>query len=227
MKRIFYAGDSTAAFNKINTYPQTGMSQALPLYLKDDIQVISFAKNGTSTKSFISEGRLGAIERELKKGDYLLVQFGHNDAKEDLNRHTDPAGDFQENLLAFAKAAAAHEAYAVFVTPIARRLFDEEGRFKPGSHGPYPEAVKEAARRAKVPVIDLTSVTEAYLMEVGDLWSRPLFVWPADNTHLKYEGAVVMAGFLAQGLKNLGEPYSGLLSEEVCGMFPNFCKTRR
>ena len=83
MERILYAGDSTVAFNKINTYPQTGMSQALPLYLKDDIQVLSFAKNGRSTKSFIAEGRLAAIERELKEGDYLFVQFGHNDAKPD------------------------------------------------------------------------------------------------------------------------------------------------
>ena len=90
MERILYAGDSTVAFNKIHTYPQTGMSQALPLYLKDNIQVISFAKNGRSTRSFIAEGRLAAIEKELKKGDYLFVQFGHNDSKADEARHTDP-----------------------------------------------------------------------------------------------------------------------------------------
>ena len=132
MERILYAGDSTVAFNKINTYPQTGMSQALPLYLKDDIQVLSFAKNGRSTKSFIAEGRLAAIERELKEGDYLFVQFGHNDAKPDEARHTDPATDFKENLLTFAKAAQDHGAKAVFITPIARRLFDEKGRFKKG-----------------------------------------------------------------------------------------------
>ena len=113
MERILYAGDSTVAFNKINTYPQTGMSQALPLYLKDDIQVLSFAKNGRSTKSFIAEGRLAAIERELKEGDYLFVQFGHNDAKPDEARHTDPATDFKENLLTFAKAAQDHGEKAV------------------------------------------------------------------------------------------------------------------
>ena len=95
MERILYAGDSTVAFNKINTYPQTGMSQALPLYLKDNIQVISFAKNGRSTRSFIAEGRLAAIEKELKKGDYLFVQFGHNDSKADEARHTDPDTDFK------------------------------------------------------------------------------------------------------------------------------------
>ena len=153
MERILYAGDSTVAFNKINTYPQTGMSQALPLYLKDNIQVISFAKNGRSTRSFIAEGRLAAIEKELKKGDYLFVQFGHNDSKADEARHTDPDTDFKENLRMFAETAKACGAKAVFITPIARRLFDENGTFKPGSHGAYPRAMKEAAKEAGVPVV--------------------------------------------------------------------------
>lgn len=114
----------------------------------------------------------------------------------------------------FAETAKACGAKAVFITPIARRLFDENGTFKPGSHGAYPRAMKEAAKEAGVPVVDLTTVTEQYLAQVGELWSRPLFVWPKDNTHLKYEGAVMMAGFLAEGLRALGEPYSSLLAEE-------------
>ena len=81
--------NSTMAFNKINTYPQTGMSQALPLYLKDNIQVISFAKNSPRPGSFIAEKRHHAIEKELKKGDYLFVQFGHNDSKADESASPD------------------------------------------------------------------------------------------------------------------------------------------
>lgn len=214
MARILYAGDSTVAFNKINSYPQTGMSQGLSLYVKEGVEIKSFAKNGRSTKSFIAEGRLAAIEKELQEGDYLFVQFGHNDAKDDPARHTCPDTDFQENLLTFAKTAADHGAHAVFITPIARRNFDEKGVFIPGSHGAYPAAMKEAAKKAGVPVIDLTTVTEAYLEGVGELWSRPLFVWPKDNTHLKYEGAVMMAGFLAKGLLALGGGYAGLIQEE-------------
>ena len=190
MERILYAGDSTVAFNKINTYPQTGMSQALPLYLKDNIQVISFAKNGRSTRSFIAEGRLAAIEKEIKKGDYLFVQFGHNDSKADKARHTDPDTDFKENLRMFAETAKACGAKAVFITPIARRLFDENGTFKPGSHGAYPRAMKEAAKEAGVPVVDLTTVTEQYLAQVGELWSRSLFVWPKD----RYDGRIPCRG---------------------------------
>lgn len=214
MERILYAGDSTVTFNKITSYPQTGMSQGLQLYLKEGVQVISFARNGRSTKSFIDEGRLDAIDRELRPGDYLFVQFGHNDEKDDPARHTDPEGDFQENLLKFAQTARAHQARAVFITPIARRNFDPAGRFLPGSHGAYPAAMEAAGKKAGVPVINLTDLTENYLASVGEVWSRPWFVWPKDNTHLKYEGAVLMAGFLARELKKLGEPYSGLLLEE-------------
>lgn len=105
----------------------------------------------------------------------------------------------------------------VFITPIARRLFDEKGVFLPGSHGAYPDAMKKAAARAKAPLIDLTSITEEYLAGVGELWSRPLFVWPKDNTHLKYEGAVVMAGFLCREMRKLGEPYRSLFIEEEEG----------
>lgn len=213
MERILYAGDSTVTFNKITSYPQTGMSQGLQLYLKEGIQVLSYARNGRSTKSFIEEGRLAAIEKEIRPGDYLFVQFGHNDQKNDPARYTDPATDFQDNLLKFAAVAADHGAKAVFITPIARRNFDENGVFLPGSHGAYPAAMKEAGKKAGVPVIDLTSITENYLASVGDIWSRPFFVWPKDNTHLKYEGAVLMAGFLAQELKKLGQPYSGILLE--------------
>ena len=69
-------------------------------------------------------------------------------------------------------------------------------------------------KKADVPVIDLTSITEAYLAQVGELWSRPLFVWPKDNTHLKYEGAVLMSGFLSMEMKKLGEPYRSLFLED-------------
>lgn len=214
MGRILYAGDSTVKFNKIDSYPQTGISQALLLYVKKDVQVRSFAENGRSTKSFIDEGRLDAIDREIKEGDFLFIQFGHNDEKDDPARHTCPDTEYQENLLRFAEVAKIHKAWPVFITPIARRLFDENGEFEPGSHGPYPAAMKEAARKAGAPVVDLTSVTEEYLAGVGDIWSRPLFVWPKDNTHLKYEGAVLMAGFLCRELKKLGEPYSGLFEND-------------
>lgn len=210
METIFYAGDSTAAINKIDTYPQTGMSQALSLYMKDTVTVRSFAKNGRSTKSFMEEGRLARIEQEIKEGDFLLIQFGHNDEKDDPERYTDPETTFQENLRTFIKSARERGAYPILVTPIARRNFDEKGVFLPGSHGKYPQAMKKVGEEEQVPVIDLTAITESYLEQVGDLASKAYFMWPKDNTHLKPEGAVIMAGFLCRELEKLGEPYKNL-----------------
>lgn len=210
METIFYAGDSTAAINKIDTYPQTGMSQVLSLYMKDTVTVRSFAKNGRSTKSFMEEGRLARIEQEIKEGDFLLIQFGHNDEKDDPERYTDPETTFQENLRTFIKSARERGAYPILVTPIARRNFDEKGVFLPGSHGKYPQAMKKVGEEEQVPVIDLTSITESYLEQVGDLASKAYFMWPKDNTHLKPEGAVIMAGFLCRELEKLGEPYKTL-----------------
>ena len=212
MTTIWYIGDSTVARNNINSYPQTGMSQGLSLYLKEAVRIESLAKNGRSTKSFLDEGRFAPAEAGMQPGDFLLIQFGHNDEKPDEARHTDPDTTFRENLTLFVNAAKKAGAYPVLITPIARRLFDEKGVFLPGSHGAYPGAVKATAAEAGVPVIDLTSATEDYLALLGDEASKPLFVWPKDNTHLKPEGAVKMAGFLAQGLYDLGKPYSDLLA---------------
>ena len=213
MKKIYYIGDSTVAINKIHTYPQTGMSQGLPLYLKDDTQVISLAKNGRSTKSFLDEGLFAPAQYGMEPGDFLLIQFGHNDEKDDPARHTDPNGSFRDNLRYFINEARKRGAYPVLITPIARRLFDENGQFKPGSHGVYPEAVRQVGVEEDVPVADLTALTEAFLKELGDENSKPFFVWPKDNTHLKAEGAVRMAGFLAAELERFGGVYADLLEK--------------
>lgn len=212
--KIYYIGDSTVAVNKIHTYPQTGMSQALPLYLRDEVQVVSLAKNGRSTKSFLDEGRFVPAQQGMEKGDFLFIQFGHNDEKDDPARHTDADGSFRDNLRFFIREARNRGAHPVLITPISRRLFDEQGNFRPGSHGAYPEAVRIVGAEENVPVADLTALTEAYLPQLGDEPSKPLFVWPKDNTHLKVEGAVKMAGFLAQELDRFGGIHADLLQKE-------------
>lgn len=210
---IHYIGDSTVQHNFIHTYPQTGMSQALELYIRQDVNVVSYAKNGRSTKSFLDEGRFEPVKAAMQPGDFLFVQFGHNDEKDDPLRHTDAFGSFQDNLRLFIAAARQKGAYTVLLTPIARRLFDEKGVFCPGSHGDYPAAVRQVGREEDVPVIDLTAATESFLAQLGDEESKPLFVWPKDNTHLKYEGSVRMCGFVAEGLEKLGGMYADLLAQ--------------
>ncbi len=217
MPTIHYIGDSTVARNTIRSYPQTGMSQGLGRYVRDDIIIRSYAKNGRSTKSFLDEGRFEPVKEAMQPGDFLFIQFGHNDEKEDPARHTDPDTTYRENLLLFAAEARRAGAYPVLITPIARRLFDDQGHFRPGSHGPYPEAVRKLAAEEQIPLVDLTAMTERWLPTVGDAQSKPLFMWPKDNTHLKPEGAVRMAGFLAEGLSALGGIYADLLATDADG----------
>jgi lysophospholipase L1-like esterase len=217
MTTVFYIGDSTVAYNNIHSYPQTGMSQGLRLYLSEQVRIVSLAKNGRSTKSFLDEGRFAPAIDELQSGDFLFIQFGHNDEKEDPARHTDPDTTFRENLRFFIREARKKGAYPVLITPIARRLFDGEGHFLPGSHGAYPEAIRQTGAEMGVPVADLTAMTEDFLAKTGDAGSKPLYMWPKDNTHLKPEGAVVMAGFLAEILHGLGGMYAALLAPDTEG----------
>lgn len=208
MSTIFYIGDSTVAFNKIDSYPQTGMSQGITRYTRDGVTVRAHGLNGRSTKSFLDEGAFEPVARDIGTGDLLLIQFGHNDEKPDEARHTEPYGAYQENLTYFIETARRAGAYPVLVTPIARRLFDENGAFCAGSHGEYPDAMRDLGKKLGVPIADLTAITENYLAQVGDLPSKPWFMWPKDNTHLKPEGAVIMAGFLAGELRRMGAPYA-------------------
>lgn len=211
MATVFYIGDSTVTFNKYDTYPQQGMSNVLPLFLKDGVRMSPHGHNGRSTKSFRDEGLWEPVKTGMRAGDFLLIQFGHNDEKADPVRHTDPETTYKDNLRHFIDCARQAGAYPVLITSIARRLFDEDGKFLSGSHGEYPRAVRELGAELNVPVIDMTAITEAFLARLGDDPSKPLFVWPVDNTHLKFSGAVTMVRFLAEALQKLGSPYSDIL----------------
>lgn len=218
---IYWIGDSTVQFNRIDTWPQCGMGQVLELYLRPGVVVHDHAVNGRSTKSFWDEGRFEPVRRALKAGDLLLIQFGHNDEKsEDPARYAAPE-DYQANLLRYARLAQQAGALPVLITPLTRRRF--EGELLTETHGAYPAAVRELARREGIPLIDLTAASRAEVQRLGDRASRVYYmnfdpgIYPnypdgsGDNTHLRYEGAVRFAGMVADGLRALGEPYSGVL----------------
>jgi lysophospholipase L1-like esterase len=223
VKRIFWAGDSTVKHNRINSYPQTGIGQVMNLYLKPEIEIHNYAENGRSTKSFIDEGRLKLIEEALQEGDILLIQFGHNDQKDEEARYTEPFGTYQENLKKFIKVAREKNAFPVLITPLYRRFFDEEGKLEEHVHMEYPKAMLEVAKKYEVSCIDLCESSRQLLITTGDIASRKWFMhlqpnefsnYPEgllDNTHLRHEGAVVMAGLVAEGFKMLGGIYEELL----------------
>lgn len=226
--RIFWAGDSTVQTNDITTYPQTGIGQVFSLYIKENITVCNHAKNGRSTKSFLDEGRLEPIVREMGAGDYLFIQFGHNDEKiQDPARYTEPFGTYMENLKLFIDTARSHGAKPVLITPLERRCFTDEKHLDAGAHGEYVSAMKETAKQENVPLIDLHSLSRAEMEKAGEEESLKWFMhlkpgeYPScpegkeDNTHLKYEGAVKFAGLVAEGLKELGGEYRELLLTEI------------
>lgn len=222
--KIFWIGDSTVHFNRIDTFPQCGMGQVLELYLRPGVTVVDCGENGCSTKSFRDRGFFAPVEAAMGEGDILLIQFGHNDPKiEDPARYT-TIEQYRQNLLDYARAARKAGALPVLVTPLTRRRFN--GNKLTHSHGRYPAAVRELAAREGIPLIDLTTFSRALVEALGEGGSRSLFMifapgqyinYPQgmnDNTHLRYEGAVKFAGLVAQGLKNLGGPYAQVLLPE-------------
>lgn len=225
--RIFWAGDSTVKRNTIETYPQTGIGQALYLYLKEDVTIYNYAENGRSTKSFIQEGRLDQIAAEIGENDFLFIQFGHNDQKEDEERHTDAYGEYQENLKKFIELAKKKKAKAVLITPLYRRHFDENGKILDHVHFDYPDAMKAVAKECSVVYIDLSEKSKCLFTQYGDEATKKWFMhlqpgeyqaYPKgsiDNTHLKQEGAVIMAGLVAEGLAQLGGEYQQLLLDRA------------
>ena len=225
MRHIFWAGDSTVACNKFNTYPQTGIAQAFDRYTKEDVVIYNHAVNGRSTKSFIDESRLATIYNEISSGDYLFIQFGHNDEKiNDPTRYTDPHGEFIVNLGKFVNVARNKGAYPVFITSVERRLFDENGKLKDSEHTEYVKGMKEAAEKFDVPIVDLFSMSREFLEKTGDEASKKYYMnlapgeasWAPegkkDNSHLKYEGACLYSGMIAKGLLELGNPYASLIA---------------
>lgn len=228
MKKIFWAADSTVQNNNVLTYPQTGIGQVFQMYVKEGVFVLNHAKNGRSTKSFIDEGRLEAIDREIKEGDFLLIQFGHNDEKtEDPTRYTEPFSTFIDNLERYINVARKHGAYPVLITPIERRHFDENNQLMDSLHTDYVAGMKQTAKKNDVPLIDLFTMSRAALEKAGEEESRKWHMifdagiyenYPdgkQDNTHLRYDGALMYAGLIAEGLRALGGIYKELIVDET------------
>lgn len=223
MKKLIWVGDSTVAFNHADTYPQTGIGQEFGRYCTEGYIVLDFAKNGASSRSFYHEGRFAPAEEIMEEGDFLLIQFGHNDEKPDAERHTEPDSTYQEYLMKYVDAARRKGAHPVLVTPLSRRQFGEDGRIK-NTHGEYPAAVLALGKRENIPVVDLTEKSRILYEQAGEKESRKWFMYfPAgtyenyredmrDNTHLHHEGAVKMASLVAEGLRELGGIYAAVLA---------------
>jgi lysophospholipase L1-like esterase len=230
--RIFLVGDSTMSDKILTDTPEHGWGQMFPLFFKDNVKIINFAKNGRSTKSFRTEGRWKLVYDQLRPGDYVFIQFGHNDAKkEDTSRFAAPRPDYKENLIRYIRDVREKKAVPILLTPITRREFDEKGTYI-GTHGEYPAVMKEVAKEENVPLIDMFEKTKKYISSLGDEASKPLYLkgtppnafrhWSGkrDDTHFSRAGAIRMGEFVVEGIHELHLPLESALAADTIPKLP-------
>lgn len=211
---LFMVGDSTMADKEeLDASPERGWGQLFPTYLTGNIVVQNHARNGRSTKSFIAQGRWEEVMNRAKKGDIVLIQFGHNDAKQSDPERYASISEYEENLIKMVTEAQKKKMHVILATPISRRYF-KNGIFYP-RHGGYPEAVRRVAKRMNVPLLDLEQSTAAWLADIGDEQSKQYFMNVAagectkfpdgkiDNTHLREAGALEVGRQAAEQLRAL------------------------
>ena len=201
---IHLMGDSTMASKDLdNNNPERGWGMMFPNFLDGKVEVMNYAQNGRSTKSFIDLGIWDKVKANLKKGDYVFIQFGHNDAKEsDPSRYAAPFGAYKENLTMFVKTIREAGATPVLLTPVTRRWFKEEG-LDLNCHGDYPTAMKQVAEETGTVLIDMTTKSQKWLAPLGDENSRPYYMimYKDDNTHTTARGARKLAALTCEALK--------------------------
>ncbi len=202
-RTLHIAGDSTAAPKYADAAPETGWGMALPFFLRKGLGVANHAVNGRSSKSFVDEGRLDAVLDAIRPGDFLLVQFAHNDEKkEDPARYTEPWTTYQEHLRLYVDGARARGARPVLATPVERRRCDAAGTALP-SHGEYPAAMRALAREEGVALLDVQALSLALWQRLGTEGTKAYFNWTAteqDNTHFNPPGAIAVARLVAREL---------------------------
>jgi lysophospholipase L1-like esterase len=182
-------------------------------YFDSTVTVDNRAKNGRSTRTFIEEGRWKSVVENLHEGDYVLIQFGHNDEVPTKKSYT-PEDQFKDNLVKFVTEARIRKAIPVLITPVARRKFNAEGRIEE-THAVYTQLVKDIAAQYNVPLIDLDQKSQELVQQSGLENSKYLYNYLSpgenphypegreDNTHFSELGARKIAEIVLHQIKNL------------------------
>ena len=212
--KIWLIGDSTISVKEKKACPETGWGMPFVNFWDSTVTVDNRAKNGRSSKSFFAEHLWEPVVNELQEGDYVFIQFGHNDeSKEKGERYSTP-DEFKANLLRYVNESRARKAEPVLITPVARRKFDDNNQIKE-THGEYAALVKQVAAENNVPLIDLNEKSKALLQQMGPEASKYLFNYLApgehpnypngisDDTHFSELGARKMAQIVLAEIRNL------------------------
>jgi lysophospholipase L1-like esterase len=214
---IWIIGDFTAANKKPEAAPETGWAMVLQEFFNDEVKVHNHAINGRSSKSFMAEGSWKPVFDSLKRSDYVIIQFGHNDEKTDSVRHTDPFTTYKKTLKLYISEARNKGAVPIICSPIVRRHFDSSGNLK-DTHGDYIIAAREIADETGTLFIDMEAKTRKLVANLGPEKSKSLFLFcksgeyknrpngVQDSTHLNNYGAHQVAGLFVDGIKELRLP---------------------
>jgi lysophospholipase L1-like esterase len=211
--KIILLGDSTIQTYGADRFPQTGWGQVFPRFVRKEIPVLNFGKGGASSKSFYEQGYFGIAKAYIEAGDFVFIQFGHNDQKPEEYRRTEPYTTYQECLKRLIDEARELKAQPLLLSSVYRRHFDSEGHLLANVHGEYPVAMESLAKKEEVPFIDVCRLSADSLHNLGEEESRKLYMFfgpgihpnypegSSDNTHLSYLGAFWIAGMVATELK--------------------------
>jgi len=211
--KIWLIGDSTMADKEVRAYPETGWGMPFAHFFDEEVVVDNRAKNGRSTATFLREGLWQPVVESLSAGDYVFIQFGHNDEVRTKASYTTPE-EFTANLEKYIDETRKKGAIPILLTPVARRKFDSLGRIEE-THPVYAQLVREVAARSKAALIDLSETSKVLLQQYGVEYSRVLFNYlqpgehpnypegRKDDTHFSGWGARKMAELVVAGLKEL------------------------
>lgn len=210
---VYLIGDSTMSIKPVKAYPETGWGMPFVYFFDSTVTVDNRAQNGRSTRTFMAENRWQPVVNALQEGDYVFIQFGHNDEVKTKASYTTEE-EFKSNLIKYVTDTRSRNAIPVLITPVARRKFDSTGKLE-STHELYSEIVRTTAREHNVPLIDLDRKSQALLQSMGVESSKLLFLqlkpgehpnYPGgkeDNTHFNELGARMMAGIVLAEIRML------------------------
>lgn len=216
---VFLAGNSTVVNG--DTEPWAAWGQMIPRFFKPGVAIANHAESGLTLGSFLGSKRLDKIISIIKPGDYLFIEFGHNDQK-DKGPNDGAYKSYTERLKLYVLRVKAKGAIPVIVTPTSRRKFNSEGKME-NTLGDFPDAARKVASEEKVALIDLNKLTETLFNAMGEEPSKKAFVhYPAntfpdqdkalaDNTHFNPYGAYEIARCIVEGIKNANLPLAHFL----------------
>ena len=216
---VFLAGDSTVTDQPRE--PAASWGQMLPRFFNDRVVIANHAESGETLKSFLTAHRLDKILSAMKPGDYLFIQFGHNDSKSQWPQtYVEPFTTYQAYLRVFIAEARRRGATPVLITSMHRRVFDERGKIK-NTHGDYPDAVRQLAQEENVALIDLHALSATLYEALGPEKSPLAFnANGKDATHHNNYGAYELAQCVVAGIRAAKLPLADLLADDAPPLDP-------